>query len=97
VIVPIFGMDACDSLYRNGRCCFFNNSEKYWLDSNKNGIVGLRYEEEVLISASDADRKDHEFKSTMNGPLVDVLNIWTFKRVKNQIFRSIYIVTMKAN
>jgi len=27
-------------------------------------------EDQILISPSDADRKDHEFKSTMNGPLV---------------------------
>ena len=40
-------------------------------------------EDQILISFSDADRKDHEFKSTMNGPLVDVLNKWTFRRVKN--------------
>ena len=40
-------------------------------------------EDQILISSSDADRKDHEFKSTMNGPLVDVLNKWTFRRVKN--------------
>ena len=39
--------------------------------------------DQILISSSDADRKDHEFKSTMNGPLVDVLNKWTFRRVKN--------------
>ena len=52
-------------------------------------------EDQILISPSDADRKDHEFKSTVNGPLVDVLNIWAFRRVKNRIFGSIYIVTMQ--
>ena len=31
-------------------------------------------EDQILISPSDTDRKDHEFKSTMNGSLVDVLN-----------------------
>ena len=40
-------------------------------------------EDHILISSSDADRKDHEFKSTMNGTLVYVLNKWTFRRVKN--------------
>ena len=52
-------------------------------------------EDQILISPSDADRKDHEFKSIMNGPLVDVLNKWTFRRVKNRIFESIHIVTME--
>ena len=52
-------------------------------------------EEQILISSSDADRKDHEFNSTMNGPLVDVLNKWTFRRVKNWIFKSIHIITMQ--
>ena len=48
-----------------------------------------------LFSPSDADRKNHEFNSTMNGPLVDVLNKWTFRRVRNRIFKSIHIVTMQ--
>ena len=52
-------------------------------------------EDQILISPSDADRKNHEFNSTMNGPLVDVLNKWTFRRVKNRIFESIHIVTMQ--
>lgn len=52
-------------------------------------------EDQILIIPSDADRKDHEFKSTMNGPLVDVLHMWTLKRVKNRIFGSIRIVTMQ--
>jgi len=52
-------------------------------------------EDQILISPSDADRKNHEFKSTMNGPLVDVLNKWTFRRAKNRIFESIHIVTMQ--
>ena len=30
-------------------------------------------EDQILIIPSDTDRKDHEFKSTMNGPLVDNL------------------------
>ena len=52
-------------------------------------------EEQILIISSDADRKDHEFKSTVNGPLVDILNKWTFRRVRNLIFESIHIVTMQ--
>ena len=52
-------------------------------------------EDQILISPSDADRKDHEFKSTINGPLVDVLNKWTFRRAKNRIFETIHIVTMQ--
>ena len=43
-------------------------------------------EDQILISPLDADRKNHEFKSTINGPLVDVLNKWTFRRVRNRIF-----------
>ena len=31
----------------------------------------------------------------MNETLVEVLNKWTFRRVKNQIFESIHIVTMQ--
>ena len=52
-------------------------------------------EDQILISPSDADRKDHEFKSTMNGPLVYVLNKWTFRRVRNRIFECIHMVNMQ--